>query len=385
MRQFLRFYCGILMLGLSVACSSEKGSDPGKSSGGVQLAISGEDIATEGISFPTGSEVTFVDGWALELSHVLVTVGNVTLSDTPDLVPSDQSQTGGVVARASGPWAVDLHVPGTIDAAGGEGLAIPLGRIENQTELGGAAFSSTDRYAFGYDVLAATKDAEIVNFGDDDEAQAAYAEMIDAGTTVMYVGTATFEGSDCASSDDGYDFDKVPKKVPFRLAFATPTSFVNCQNQDNQGAPFDDEEYQRGIAIPQNRDALAQMTLHLEHVWFSATVHDPALRFDQLAARLVGKPDGTVVTLDDLVGVDPTAFTDAEGAPLPARSCDGSALPKGTQLRFDTGSVPVDPGAKPSQALRDYRDFVQYVQSTQGHLNGGEGLCFVERHFPSPP
>ncbi|HEX2673012.1 MAG TPA: hypothetical protein VHM25_19160, partial [Polyangiaceae bacterium] len=81
---------------------------------------------------------------------------------------------------------------------------------------------------------------------------------------------------------------------------------------------------------------------------------------------------------------DPTAFADAEGTPLPARSCDGSTPPKGKQLRFDTGSVPVDPGAQPSEALRDYHDFVEYVQSTQGHLNGGEGLCFVERQFPSP-
>jgi hypothetical protein len=27
---------------------------------------------------------------------------------------------------------------------------------------------------------------------------------------------------------------------------------------------------------------------------------------------------------------------------------------------------------------------VEYVQSTQGHLNGGEGLCFVDRQYPSP-
>lgn len=377
----LSAFLGILALG---ACSPEKGTDGGKS-GGVQVAISGEDIATEGISFPTGSEVTFVDGWAIELSHVLVTVGNVTLSETPDLVPSDQSQTGPVVASAAGPWAVDLHVPGTIDAAGGEGLATPLALLENQNERGGKAFAAEDRYAFGYEIVPASADATIVNFEGDDEAEAAYAEMIEAGATVLYVGTATFRGEGCDVSDDGYDFEKFPKKVPFRLAFRTPTSFLNCQNQDNEGTPFDDEEFPRGVGIPVNRNALAQITLHLEHPWFSATVHDPALRFDQLAAQLVGKPEGTVVTLDDLVGVDPSAFTDAEGTPLPVRSCDGSALPSGRQLRFDSGSVPLDPGARPSEALRDYYDFTQYVQSTQGHLNGGEGLCFPERHYPSPP
>jgi hypothetical protein len=264
-------------------------------------------------------------------------------------------------------------------------LATPLAWLENENERGAGAFIGDQRYAFSYDIMPASPQASIVNFEGDDEAQAAYAAMIEAGATVLYAGTATFKGSECQTSDESYDFGQIPKKVPFQLAFSTPTRFVNCQNQDNQGDPFPDEEYQRGIAVPANGDALAQITLHLEHFLFSATVHDPSLRFDQLAARLVGKPAGSVVTLDDLVGVDPTAFTDAAGAPLPARNCDGSALPSGKQLRFETGSVPVDPAAKPSVALRDYRDFIQYVQSTQGHLNGGEGLCFVERQYPSPP
>lgn len=365
----------------SLACSSVSSSS---GTGAVQVAISGEDLATEGVSFPTGSEVTFVDGWALELSHVLVTIGKVKLSENPDLAPSDQSRTGAVVASAEGPWAVDLHVPGTIQAAGGEGFATPLTRIENQTKRGGAPFDPTERYAFSYETVAASADAELVNFADSEEAKAAYAAMIEAGATVQYIGTARFAGESCDVSDPGYDFGVIPAEVPFSLMFRTPTGFVNCQNQDNQGDPFPDEEYQRGVAIPRNADALAQITLHLEHAWFSATLHDPSLRFDQLAARLVGKPPGSTVTLDDLQGVDPTAFTDAEGAPLPTRNCDGSPLPSGKQLRFDTGSVAVDPGAPPAEALRDYRDFIQYVQSTQGHLNGGEGLCFVERHYPSP-
>lgn len=374
-----------LSIGGACGCSPDLGSAHDASRGRVQVAISGEDIAVDGIAFPKGSEVTIVDGWAIELSHVLVTIADVTLSQNPDLVPSDQSRTGGVVARAKGPWAIDLHVPGTIPGAGGEGLATPLALIENQTERDGQPFENDERYAFGYDIVPASAQAQIVNFGDDPDAQAAYAKMIDTGATVLYRGRATFRGQDCDSSDRSYDFGKIPEKVAFELAFQTPTSFLNCQNQDNQGAAFDDEEYQRGVAVPKNTDALAQITLHLEHVWFSSTVHDPVLRFDQLAGRLVGKPEGAVVELDDLRELDPTAFVDAEGTPLPFRNCDGSPLPTGTQLRFDSGSVPIDPGAKPSAALRDYRDFIQYVQSTQGHLNGGEGLCYVERRYPAPP
>lgn len=376
---FLMIFSALALLGCNTA---EDDTSSGRS-GRIRVTISGEDIATEGIQFPTGSEVTIVDGWELELSHVLVTVGNVTLSDNPDLAPSDQSRTGAVLARADGPWAIDLSVPGTVPASGGEGLATPLTELEGASN--GDALASDQRYAFGYDLLPASADAQLVNFSDDDEASAAYAEMIEAGASVMYVGQARFRGQDCAAQDSAYDFEQIPPIVPFRLAFRTPTSFVNCQNQDNQGEAFPDEEYQRGIAIAHNADSVAQITLHLEHVLFSATVHDPSLRFDQLAAQLVGKPEGSVVTLDDLVGVDPTAFTDGSGAALPARSCDGSELPAGKQLRFETGSVPVDPGASPRQALRDYHDFIEYVQSTLGHLNGGEGLCFVERHYPAPP
>ena len=126
----------------SSACETVDDSGAGRAGGRVQIAISGEDIASEGIAFPEGSEVTIVDGWQLELSHVLVTVGNVTLSDNPDLAPSDQSRTGAVAARAEGPWAVDLHVPGTIPGAGGEGLATPLAWLENESERGGAALAS---------------------------------------------------------------------------------------------------------------------------------------------------------------------------------------------------------------------------------------------------
>lgn len=367
-------------LGL-LGCSSEQGSsDTG--TGQVDVTISGEEIATDGIAFPTGSEVTIVDGWELSLTHVLVTVGQVTLSENPDLDPSDQSRTGAVVARAAGPWAVDLHVEGDTEGASGEGSATFLTRIENQTERGGKPFALDERYALGYELEPATAAANIVNFAGDAEAEAAYAQMIEQGASVLYVGTAIFRGEACQTQSDAYDFSQIPEKVPFRLAFSTPAAFVNCQNQDNQGDPFPDEEYQRGIAVAANRVTRAQLTLHLEHVLFSATVHDPTLRFDQLAAQLVGREQGSELTLDDLVGVDPTAFTDAEGTPLPARSCDGSALPPGKQLAFDAA---IDPQAKPSVALRDYRDFINYVQSAQGHLNGGEGLCFVDRHYPSPP
>ncbi|MFO0619036.1 MAG: hypothetical protein U0414_40985 [Polyangiaceae bacterium] len=350
---------------------------------GVRVQISGEDAAVEGFPFPLAGEVALADGWELSFTHVLVSVDHVTLSENPDLSPSDQSQTGKVVATLDGPWIVDLSKPGTETGAGGEGKAILLGRITEQNANGGEPFDTTQRYAFGFEGTAASAAATRVNL--DADADKAADEMITKGWSVLYVGTATFRGTACETSDPSYDYAPIPTSFAFSLGFASPTAYANCQNQDNAGTPFDGEEYQRGIPIPSNAEGVAQITMHLEHPFFTDVVHDSALRFDHFAARLGGAPAGTKLTLDDLAGVDIAAITDRAGAPLPWRSCDGTALPAGAQMRLATGAVPVDPTADPGAALRDVRDFVDYVQSTQGHLNGGEGLCFVHRKYPSPP
>jgi hypothetical protein len=366
---------------------ASSGTGASGQSGTVQVTISGEDAAVDGFLFPEGSEVTFADGWSVAFDHVLVTVGEVTLSENPDQAPTDQSQTGAVVARAKGPWAVDLHVPGDVPAAGGEGMATLLATIGAQTDSGGAPFDSDRRYAFGYRLVAATAGATAVNFAGNAEAEAAYAEMVEGGYAVYYVGTATFDGgASCNTSGDGsYDFSAVPVTVPFRLGFATPASYLNCQNEDNDGDAFADEEYQRGIAIPANQAARAQITVHLEHAFYGDVEHEPAIWFTQMAAQLVGKPEGTAVTVDDLVGLDPSAITDATGTDLPWRVCDGGEVPASAVMSFETGTVPVDPSKPAAEALRDYADYVRYVVSTFGHLNGGEGLCYVQRDYPSPP
>src|SRR5690349_741878 len=92
-----------------LACSSESRDQ----SGGVRVQVSGEAAATDGFLFPRGSDVTFADGWELHFSHVLVTVADIALSENPDKAPADQSQLDTEVARASGPWAVDLALGGS--------------------------------------------------------------------------------------------------------------------------------------------------------------------------------------------------------------------------------------------------------------------------------
>jgi hypothetical protein len=207
--------------------------------------------------------------------------------------------------------------------------------------------------------------------------------MVREGYVVYYVGEARFVGTECSSSGD-YDFDQIPTVVPFALGFGTPTDYLNCQNEENDGDAFPGEEFQRGVTVLSNRAAVAQLTIHLDHPFYSDVEHEPTLYFDQMAAMLVGEPEGTVLTTEHLEGTDPTAFADGADEALPWRRCDGGALPETEQRAFGTGTIPVSAAGSPSEGFRNYADFVAYVQSSQGHLNGGEGLCFPERQFPSP-
>lgn len=370
------------------ACSDDDGAGGAggapAESGTIQVQISGEELATDGFGFPTGSEVLISDGWAITFDHVIVTVGRVWLSDNPDTNPSDQSVTGDEVAEAVGPWAIDLAKDGSMPGAGGEGTAHPIALFEDQNLKGGAPFAADQRYAFGFEFVAASADAIKVGFADDEAAMAAYDEAVAGGYSVYYVGTATFVGMDCTVSDETYDFGALPTTVPFKLGFATPVSFRNCQNEENAGEPFPDEEFQRGVAVRSNAAALAQITVHVEHPFYSDVQHEPSVYFDQFAAQLVGEGSDAVLTMDHLQGVDPTGFEDGAGVSLPWRTCDGGALPPGATRAFEVGSIPVGAGQDPSNGLRDYRDYVQYVQSTQGHMNGGEGLCYIDRRYPSP-
>jgi hypothetical protein len=97
-----------------------------------------------------------------------------------------------------------------------------------------------------------------------------------------------------------------------------------------------------------------------------------------------------VVHLSDVVGVDYIAFTDRLGNALPWRTCDPNYQnPNGRsrvgQMDFDPVNVPRCLNGDHATGICDYYDFSKYNQSTQGHWNGADGLCFVQRHYPSPP
>lgn len=363
----------------------------GGGGGTIQFTASGEVLALGGYAFPPASAdaPVFVDGWEVRFSKFIAVFDKVTLSENPDTSPTDQSRTGRVIAEVDGPWAIDLHHGGPLPGKGGSNEQAELiASIPNQNVNGGAAFDPTTRYAFGFDSVPATKAAKLIDIAETDTD---YAEMVRKGWNVLYVGTATWKGDQaspaCTSSDPSYDFSKLPKVVNFRLGFATPTSYINCQNPDNDPAKgLAGEDHERGVQVKQNQQATVQVTFHTDHPFWESFTHETPAHFDQLAAIAQKQGDGSsLVTLDNATGVNYTAFRDAAGTPLPWRSCAAGYMPpnKSTQMGFDSLSIPYNPAGDPAMVIRDYREYMQYNQSTQGHLNS-DGLCYVQRHYSSP-
>jgi hypothetical protein len=260
------------------------------------------------------------------------------------------------------------------------------------------------RYAFGFDVIAATKKASdgrpTMNVNIDSAGLIDYQEMIQNECTVLYVGTATFKGGivsgfeNCNKADtaSGVDYSKWPTTVNFRLCFKSPTSYVNCQNPDNDpAAPFPTEEHQRGLAFKAGQSVVGQLTFHTDHPFWDSVLHDSPAHFDQFAARVADQgasATAPTVTLEMTKGVDYRAYTDSLGNKLHWRYCIAPPTDVHPQfmgaMAFDPQNIPACTDGNPATGLCDYYDFTTYNQSTQGHLNSN-GLCFVKRKYPSPP
>jgi hypothetical protein len=367
------------------------GTNNDNSGGTVQLSASGEVLALGGYAFPpaTAGDPDFVDGWEVHFTKFIAVFDKVTLSENPDTSPTDQSATGKLVAELDGPWAIDLHRGGPLMGKGGsDEQAFPIDQLTNQNKNGGGGFDPSMRYAFGFDSVPASASAKLLQI---DAGDADYAAMVQNGWNVLYVGTATWRGDapgvTCTSTNPSFDFSSLPKTVSFRFGFATPTTYTNCQNPDNDPAQgLGAEEHERGVQVKANQTTIAQVTFHTDHPFWESFTHDTPAHFDQLASLAVKQADGTyLVTLDDTHGVDYTAFKDPGGKPLPWRACDASYMPPNTnpQMGFDSLSIPHDPTGDPASVMRDYQDYMRYDQSTQGHLNS-DGLCYVGRHYPSP-
>ncbi len=379
---------GIAIATVVIGCGNGSGNG---GNGTVQFTASGEVLALNGYAFPPAmaGDPDFVDGWEVHITKFLAVFDKVTLSEMPDTSPTDQSKTGKVVAEIDGPWAIDLSQGGPLMGKGGTNeQAYPIEQLTNQNKNGGAGFDPTVRYAFGFDSVPATASAKLLKIAAGD---ADYAEMVSKGWNVLYVGTATWKGDSpgvtCSTTNSSYDFTKLPKTVKFRFGFATPTTYINCQNPDNDpAAGLGGEKHQRGVQTKNNDQVIAQVTFHTDHPFWESFTHDTPPHFDQLASLAQKQSDGSyLVKLENTKGVDYTAFKGPDGNPLPWRACDSMYMPPNTnaQRGFDSLSVPHNPSGDPASSIRDYFDYMRYDQSTQGHLNS-DGLCFVKRNYPSP-
>jgi hypothetical protein len=346
---------------------------------GLVFTVSGEALALGGYAFPAAAadSLAFVDGWAMHFDRLLVTLDNITLSQNPDLNPGDQSQTGPVVVQVKGPWAIDLHQGGPLEGKGGsDEQSFPIATLIGQNGDGCSSLDLAQRYALGFDVISATSEAMNVNL--DATAQSDYAEMIEQRYSALYVGTATWQAGDAgvACTPENPEFAQLPKSVNFRLGFRTPTTYLNCQNPDNDPAkPLNaNEEHLRGVQPISNKAVTAQLTIHTDHPFWDSPMHDSPLHFDQIAARYVGVNNTPTARVEDFAGVDFTHFTDPAGNPLPWRNCLGSLYtpPDSFTMHFNPAG----------HALADYEAFMVYNESTSGHLNS-DGLCSVKRNFAS--
>jgi hypothetical protein len=412
----------------TAACSSpdQCPGDPGPNA--VYVTISGEENAITAYPFPPDNfqnDTYMFDGWTLQIKEYVVVVANVRLWSNPNADTTNQGDLSHMtqVAHLSGPFVVDLHKGGQIIGQGGAPEeATPIGVILNQNDNGNAAFDPTTSYGFGFSTVPATYDAYNVNLDQGEAADFAY--MVQQGYSVMYVGTATWNGNaspyaPCTQTnagagtdagllttadggtvatyaDGGYDFTKMPATMTFRLGFSTPTNYENCQNMTSTLQPLPGEDYARGLQISTSQSTIAQVTVHMDHPFWESFAENSPIHWDDIAAQYVGETS-PMATVEDMKGVPFYAFTDKTGTPLPWRNCAGPYYtpPNNGQMAFSTLSVPVNPQGTCTgivgqdytkdncPAIRDYYDYIRYSQSTQGHLNS-QGLCFIDRQYAAP-
>jgi hypothetical protein len=328
-------------------------TDPGPRA--FWITASGEDLALNGYPFTNGAsksaDPAFVDGWAVDYEHVIVTIGGLSLAENPDKNAGDPKDLGAQVAHDDRAFAVDLHLAGS-----GNGGSTPIAAFDKKDD--GSAFDGSTRYAFSYSLVAGTADAVVVNL--DEEGKQLYQEAIERGFSTLVVGTATYKGPEPAADSA---FAKLPKVVHFKLGLAIPARYTNCENPD---FPAVGGELTRGVQLKDSASTQVQVTYHTDHMfWDTLNVEGTPLHFDPVAASA---NDAGEVTIDDLEKQDFLGFTLPDGTPLPARSVVADYTTNDGQLAFSGGGE--------SFTKNSYAAFFRYSATAAGHLNA-DGECAV--------
>jgi hypothetical protein len=258
--------------------------------GTVALSAWGEDAAFEG--FPN-EELSFADGWTLSFDAVVANLTDIELAD-PD--------TEEVVAGDDGNYLVDLAQ--AVDPAAITTLSAPEGR-----------------YRLSYAVVPPTAGATNVN--------GAPAEAVDAmvanGYRLYVKGTASKDGAD----------------VTFTWGFPEAYTYRFCEN----GADGTD-----GVALVADEELEAELTLHIDHIWWDQLgVEEASLRFAPMAAWA---GDDNDVTLDELAAASVPDLRDPDGNPITDET--------GQNLFYDDAGL----------GITNLRDFVLFSSIEMAHMNG---------------
>ena len=284
----------ICSIALLTACADNESSS---GTGSVRVAVSGEEASRGGYPVGTGEdEIAFTDGWTLEMRKVLVSFTGFEL----------RGADGAKAEVEADPVVADLH----------------LGEPELWT-FEGVPARRWDRV--GYRYAAPTDSSRAAN----DVSAADIERMIDGGYSLL-VEAVAMQGDQAIAIEYGFEMEVVH------------TDCVNGQDDTD------------GIVVPTNGTTDAQITVHLDHLFFDTYANDEAdLRFDAMAAVAMDE----TVTLEDLAAqVNLSDLVNAAGDPL---------------------DVAYDPGSAFDPIPEDLREYVEAAATTTGHFNG-EGHCDYE-------
>ena len=286
------------MMGMALALA---GCGDSGGTGTLEVRLSGEEASREGFPVGTGDDtIAFADGYTLTFEKVLVSITDVALRDGDD-----------GAALSADPVVADLHL--------GEPVAWTFEGVPAQR---------WPDVRYRYDVPPA--DARLLEGVDASDVEGMRA----AGASLRVTGEAS---------------DTEGTAYPFDLLLDISVLNARCENG------LDETD---GIVIPDNGVVQAELTIHLDHLFFDTYASDDAqLRFEPWAAVY---DDSSPITLADLASQTIADLRDREG----------EALRDGTDL------VVYDPGTLELEA-NDLGEYVRAAATTTGHFQG-EGHCDYE-------
>jgi hypothetical protein len=358
----------------------------------LSVTFSGETLGISGLPYTPNlpGDPYFVDGWSVSFEEYIVVLDNVRLNTNPTSSAIWQ-QMGQLVATKTGPFVIDAHHCAGFVGKDGVEPASPL-FVWNHLDDGSTFSPGAPGYAFSYDVVQAAYPAISVNLPAYEIAD--YDLMVRNHWSKFVRGKATHDASGTYSNASNPDnaaamagFASMPSTVDFAFGWDDHGGLLNCVNTDN-GNGVEDNLANRGVRTTNNGTYVAQITIHVDHLFWDTILHEgEPLRFDPIAARAPqGTTEASPFFINDMMSQAlATAFADDAGTPLPDRGpyMTGNGLPPFITDQSNPNQVIMNTNGN-STLPNDYRDFMVFSVQSQSHLNA-QGLCYVVGQHPSDP